>query len=332
MPVASRCLPCSSSIVCCSTLPHPTEACLKGFLGLAFLAAGTAPAAPVFLFLLGVFSGDPAKPWTATVVRGLKLIALGYVLNALRFGGPILLGSGFNLQAAGPMLTAYLAEVDILQVAGLSMILLATVSRLPARPWVLGGLVLGIPVVSPWLWGLGGNHPVWNLLWGTNEQTSFPFFPWVLYPLLGAWARDRLLSPGGWARPAVLVPALVAVVLGAEALLAEILPVGDYFRSGIGLHLVIGGFVVLWLGAWIKLGTWSWWSESRPARFLEFASRQVTAIYVVQWVLFGWLTLVPGLVGSSDGVAALVGLGVLIITFALVRWTPIPGWFTWFQR
>ena len=55
-------------------------------LGRALILLGTAPAAPVFMFIMGVFfihrhPGDMSYG----IKRGLKIWALGYVLNLVRF-------------------------------------------------------------------------------------------------------------------------------------------------------------------------------------------------------------------------------------------------------
>ena len=62
---------------------------LQSNLGKLVVISGTAPAAPVFMLIMGIFF---MRAKTAGlrygVVRGLKLLALGYLLNALRFAIP----------------------------------------------------------------------------------------------------------------------------------------------------------------------------------------------------------------------------------------------------
>jgi len=300
-------------------------------LGQGFLLLGTAPAAPVFMVVMGFLYGSSASSDVRSgVVRGLKLFAFGYALNILRFVIPGLL-AGWNptVQAfLGPEWWGPFFEVDILQLAGLSLALLAPVKRYVRDPRAVLALAAGVVVVSPLLWGVGGSF-VLDPLWGVGEHVSFPFFPWVAYPLLGlalagfaavATSASRVVRSWVVAGAAsLLVGAAIAVLTPADT---GILAFGDYYRSGLPVQLMLAGFVLLWLSL-------MWWLDERLSwrvipRYLTSLSRNITAIYVIQWMLIGWLAIVLGVMGLPSWAAALTAIPILAASHLLAlgyeRW------------
>jgi surface polysaccharide O-acyltransferase-like enzyme len=300
-------------------------------LGLAFLLLGTAPAAPVFMvamgFLFGASSRSGVRSW---LVRGLKLVALGYALNLLRFTLPLLIAGSPALEAPLSSPWTALLEVDILQLAGLSLLVLGPVKRWVRAPWAVVALAASVILVAPLLWGSRQGAAVFDPLWGTGANVSFPLFPWLAYPLLGlalaafatrATAAGRLMAR--WALAGGLCLVAGAGLLGLFPGAGGVLAAGDYFRSGVPVQLMLAGFALVWLPA-------LWWLDGRlrgtlAPRYLTSLSVHITPIYVIQWVLIGWLTIVGGVHGLPSWVAALLAVPVLAtshllaLSFAHVR-------------
>ena len=293
-------------------------------LGQAFLLLGTAPAAPVFMVVMGFLYGSSAgDDIRSGVVRGLKLFAFGYVLNLLRFVIPALLTGGSPpVQALlGPDWWGPFFEIDILQLAGLSLVLLALVKRYVRDPRVVLAVAVGVATVSPLLWGIGGGVLL-DPLWGVGDWVSFPLFPWVAYPLLGlslagftvrAASDGRLIRSWTYAGTAALLVGAALVVL--EPVETGILAFGDYYRSGLPVQFVLAGFVLLWLSL-------MWWLDERLSwrkvpRYLVSLSRNITAVYVIQWILIGWLAILFGVMDQPSWVAALAALPILIASHLL---------------
>jgi hypothetical protein len=69
----------------------------QSVVGKLVLLFGSAPAAPVFLFIMGIFLGRPDRGLRRGVRRGIKLIALGYLLNLLRSTLPSLVAGQANV-------------------------------------------------------------------------------------------------------------------------------------------------------------------------------------------------------------------------------------------
>lgn len=300
-------------------------------LGNIFVLLGTAPAAPVFMLIMGIFLGLSRKGGLETVWRGVKLLILGYILNLLRFSIPLLLAgdSGMDI-TSGETPLSLLLTVDIFQLAGLAMICSVPLKRFINKSWIIALVAALVALISPLLWGLYDRIYPLAMLWGEGRNIFFPLFPYLLYPLLGmALAglltnRERLAASGKW----LITAGIGAILLGAALLILEIDSPGDYHRSGPALHLIIAGFILLWLLLW-NLVEKKVSPENPILKLLYFWSKNVTSIYFIQWVLFGFSILIFGANEQVDYIAALIGAGVLLITDLTVRFTGIKRLFAW---
>ncbi len=293
-------------------------------LGAAFLLLGTAPAAPVFMVAMGFLFGSSTRTGARSgVVRGLQLFALGYALNLLRFVLPLLVkGDPRVIEFFGGTWWGAFFEIDILQLAGLSLIVLGPVKRYVRDPRLVLALAAAVAAVAPLLWGVGGGSVVLDPLWGVGEWVSFPLFPWLAYPLLGlslagftarATSAERLMRVWALAGTAAILAGAALVVLAPAR--SGILAFGDYYRSGLPVQLLLAGFVLLWLPL-------LWWLDRRLAwrtvpRYLTSLSRNITAVYLIQWVLIGWLAVGLGVFDQPSWLAALLGVPILVASHLL---------------
>jgi uncharacterized membrane protein len=294
-------------------------------LGNLFILLGTAPAAPVFILIMGIFAARSRRSVVSGMKRGAVLIVVGYGLNLVRFTVPMLLAGG--PYAAGKSPWELSLEVDIFQLTGLSLLVFSPMKKISAHPYALPVCILLILLVSPYLWGTGDWLPVLSPLWGAGANTMFPLFPWGCYFLLGLYVspyiRKEPLEPR--IRRGFLAAGLLLAAAGAASF--PFFPAGDYSRSGLSVHLLIMAFVLVWLvlsgfaAAWlgrshhaaVQAGLWVVYSWSR----------NVTAIYIVQWVIYGWSIFLFGANQLADYKAALLGLAVLTAAHLLVRYTGI---------
>jgi surface polysaccharide O-acyltransferase-like enzyme len=304
-------------------------------LGVTFLLLGTAPAAPVFMVAMGFLFGSSTRTGVRSgIVRGLQLFALGYALNLLRFVLPLLVrGDPHAIDAFGGTWWRAFFEIDILQLAGLSLIVLGPVKRYVRDPRLVLALAPTVAAVSPLLWGVGGGHVLLDPLWGAGDWVSFPLFPWLAYPLLGlalagfavrATSARRLMRAWALAGAAAVLAGAALVVLVPAG--SGILAFGDYYRSGLPVQLLLAGFVLLWLPL-------LWWLDRRLAwravpRYLTSLSRNITAVYLIQWVLIGWLAIGLGVFDQPSWLAALLGVPILVAShlLALGYHRLVAGW------
>ncbi|WP_409179025.1 heparan-alpha-glucosaminide N-acetyltransferase domain-containing protein [Brevibacillus fortis] len=285
-------------------------------LGNLFVLLGTAPAAPVFIFIMGVFAVRSKKSVAENMIRGCKIFAFGYVLNLLRFTIP------FSLAGDSGEAVSHFFMVDIFQLAGLSLIFFSAFKKLAEHVIILPAFILGILLISPYLWGLKSALSIFDPLWGAGANTQFPLFPWGVYFLLGMYVSKHLQTQKLEAQinKKFLIGSLILGIAGAA--LFPLFPIGDYNRSGLAIHLLMMSFIFLWMVLAdyfvTKLNKSGFQKLLQP---IYFWSSQVTGIYIIQWVIFGWSVLLLGLQQMTDYSAMILGFVVLLVTDVLLRFT-----------
>lgn len=347
-------------IICHPVIVYGTSRVLEGPLGVfAEKVIGTFPGAPVFMILMGIFFVFPnARPASVRIARGVKLFLLGLVLNCLRLVFPYLIAKLVNPAAITniqyltpnsdfPVLWQLFYFMDILTFAGLAFILLALFDLFLKKDWhwiVLGLLVASI---APALWGTGRDwgifyplvQPFWGnaLAQGLDGDTSFPVFPWLVYPIVGVLIGRAFLA--GDAFGAVLKKMLVAaVLLGAVGgLMVFVSPqnqFGDFYRMYPGGTFLCVAFDLLWIGMFMlftKFGVFQ-----KALDYLIFWSKNITLIYLVQWVLVGFGIVLLGYrqLDNSWIILALILLLFVLSYFTTVkllrssRFMSVLNWFT----
>lgn len=290
---------------------------------------GTGPGAPTFMFLMGVyFIYARPKPTSYYVRRGLQLIALGYILNVLRFLIPVGVILFFEVPKEvflpwTPL--TFFKDIDILQFAGLALIIMAYIRRRLHRPVFLLALIVISALAAPHLWGLkSGFTPLdWilELLWGKNIYTVFPFFPWIVYPLTGYLFGQLMISNDlstTFFRKACLFGFLLYI---SGMLISSTDPAfhyGDYFRAGYGGTLVMIGFAMFYVSGveliCRRIGV------QKKIKIAAYLSDNLTALYIIHWTIIGWLMISGAPNKLSLGMCflfmllvAVLSLGVLIV-------------------
>lgn len=284
-----------------------------------FVLLGGAPAAPVFMLIMGVFLMRSKASTKKNIFRGIKIILLGYLLNLLSFTIPLLVaGENEYIYFAGEMPLDMLFSVDILQLAGLSIILGTLIKKIINNKIAAPLIILTILIISPLLCEYFGDNNLFSILWGKGNTVLFPFFPWFAYPLLGMYLSKYLLDMASIKINLKKLALYGSPVLIIGLLSLVIVPVGGCGRRGILAHLWIFGFVFEWL----PLCYWAFQkidAKNAIVRTLVFWSKNVTAMYFFQWLLFGWSILLFDVNKQSAIVAALIGSLVLIMTHFIVK-------------
>ena len=284
---------------------------------------GSAPSAPTFMFLMGASQAFSTRTSVRRGIRrGIELLALGYLLNLLRGTLPILITTRLGIitldEIAPRTAVSEFWFVDILQHAGVALIVLAIVRRYLPRPYQW--LLLSVPVAicSPLLWDRMTGWPVvdWllNLFWGTGEHINHAIFPWLSYALVGmavgAWtlaSTRRHALFGGM----VLTGACLAAIAAAIGHADPQFPNGGYPAARPIIVAWITGFVLCWTGI-CHLVT-SVVPANPVFRLLYTWSKNVTAFYFIQWLLIYWGVAVVGfrkcsLLGTVLSMAVVIAL------------------------
>jgi len=268
------------------------------------------PAAPLFMIVMGVGTVYSRRQDAGYAIgRGASLLLLAYVLSAARGYIPWSLGIklGFLARDAVPYgdVLQSLLEVDILHFAGLCFILIG-VLRAAKVPWgaypvvglVLGGLnylVRGISV------GQAHLDSILGLFWGASETSYFPFLSWVMYPMVGvafghilknSSDKRRLYLQSLLAGSAVFLIAMC--VSGFRFMYYMGFPEEHayvYYHQDLIANAVNGSLALVWLCVVYFL---SGVFPAAVSQKLLYWSRELTPIYVIHWVLIGWLALLTG--------------------------------------
>jgi len=258
---------------------------------------GAQPAAPVFMFCMGVglvytrhnTPGEFAR-------RGLKLLITGYLLNLYRtafvVGGA--LSGALGEQPLLPLVSAFALCVDILPFAGLAFIFFAVMKKLKVSPAFATLIVFLLLVVANILPDVGGGEQwysyVAGLLWYQNNFTSFPLFQWLVFPMAGVLFGRQLKATTDKRRFYLVALAIGVVVFALTTLLACSRGIAlrtffttDYFDMNLLRATWSLAIVLILLAAYYFLV--GGLHEGRLYRLAGFCSRNINKIYLWQWIL-----------------------------------------------
>lgn len=258
---------------------------------------GSPPGAPVFMFLLGcgIIYSKRSTP-EQVLKRGLKMLGLSYIFNALVYVLPYAISALINqdIEILEDSWTQ-IYDADILQFASFAFIFFALVLKLKMKPWHVLVTALGLSGIGMLLNALVPEVDSYVLqaitgpFWGTHEGSYFPFTSWILYPAAGyafAYVLKRTdnkkklylsVSPIG----AVVYLAMTFILLNYYEW--DLLMDGEYYYTqNIFFNIMFIGFVFLWLGICYAI----YHILAKPVmKVLEKFSSNVTIIYVCQYIL-----------------------------------------------
>lgn len=262
--------------------------------GIGQLAGGPF-SAPVFMFAMGVgmvYSGNHFPAYL--IRRGIKLMLLGLVVNIGEFFLPHfladnLLGKGDLFPIAGGLL---LFCVDILAFAGLALILTGLLKKLNLSSGQVAAMAFVLSAIGSLVRFHDFGNDVINLTAGyligsAGGFTAFPLFNWFLFPAVGMLCGEYYIRCNDKKKLLCLWPLGLAVST-AYFVISWFIPGGFlseihhyYFLTTIDALfclMCIYGIIGLCYSVSLFL--------SDPARrFISRVSKNLNAIYVIQWFL-----------------------------------------------
>ncbi|REK76862.1 acyltransferase family protein [Paenibacillus paeoniae] len=277
---------------------YTQEQSLYGYI-VQFL--GGIPAAPVFMFLLGVgiVYSKRSTPFLL-LKRGLILIAAGYVFNLFRLVLPTWINSVRGWEEYTDSFTVFYENffvVDILQFSGIAMLFFACFHRLQAsnREYllVLSLLMIANLALLPYIPYIetAANLPFLSMLIGTSDFSYFPFLTWIPYPIAGYVFGTFLIRAANksvYYKRLLAVSSAIIVIYMLLAVYAG-LPSGyeseqAYYHHTLSVNLFYIAFILSWISCLYFI--------SKPLRLvagklLESASALTTEIYVIHFLLIG---------------------------------------------
>jgi uncharacterized membrane protein len=268
-----------------------TESVYNSTGGKLVLFLGGPPVAPVFMILFGYFIAQSRQSAGQLMLRGAGIFALGMGLNlALNFNLILSVTNGSIEQDIWP----YIFGVDILQFAGISLIIITIIKGIEKN----GILLLTLCILSA-LAGqhLAGRTPESTALqyisaffYGSTKWSYFPLFPWLAYPLAGMifyklQTQYNLKIRNTYTKMiAYLLSATVlAFTIGNAVSVSSDLPA--YYHHGILFFIWVILFVSLYA---LCLDRVNAFAGNTPAlRYIKWLGQHVTLIYAIQWILIG---------------------------------------------
>jgi len=265
-----------------------------GLAGKISLALGGVPAAPVFMLVMGYFLAYKEKDGREMIYRGVKLFLAGILLNI-----------GLNLHLAFKVfyegwdefvnIYHYWFGVDILHLAGLSLVVMGLVHYIFKSnwiPWLI--LALVIPSIGFVIEPYQGVNPLLSYLfafiYSHAEWSYFPLVPWLAYPLTGYAFRLAEM------KYSILTGKTNVKMIAGGVLLILILISGSYgvnIMTNLPLYYHHGVLFFAW-----AIGLSLVWAiivntlaktifDNSVNRYIRWLGENVTLVYIVQWLIIG---------------------------------------------
>jgi uncharacterized membrane protein len=264
-------------------------------------------AAPVFMFIMGILFGYSSNTSVRkNIMRGFLILLLGYGLNFFRGTLPILFGlwTGlFSEEDLDHSASFYMIENDILQFAGIAIIIMSVVRRV--LPWKYSGLVSGLILtfIYPYVWQLTTDKTVVNymitLFTGTGDYSYFPQLPWLVFPFIGmTYGTKMRISNDN------ITFYRFSFIIGLVAFVSCIMWIvlydqgiwkawytGDY-RQGQLSPIILLTFISFQLSflpfCYFLINRLQ---DTTIIKCFSRWSNNVTLFYCIQWIIIGWLCI-----------------------------------------
>lgn len=265
---------------------------LTGLLGKISLFIGGPSAAPLFLAIMGYYIAHQRHTFRYDVIRGIKLMVLGILLNVVR-NAYTLFDVFSGKTDAGVWHIIF--GTDILVLAGISLVAMAILIKI-LRGHVLAYLALIVvflllQYVIPPVEKMMPDSVILPFFYGKYPNAQFPFVPWFAYVLAG---YTFYLFKKFFVADQFKHSHTIKIILGSVSgiLLILTLPFGFgvsvnntlFYHHGILFFLFCVNYLFWWLliANAIVAGV-----NNKLTAYFEFIGRNVTAFYVIFMILAG---------------------------------------------
>jgi len=296
---------------------------LNGLLGKISLFIGGPSAAPVFLAIMGYYIAHQRHTFRNDVIRGIKLMALGILLNAVR--NAFTLFDIFSGKTNAD-LWHIVFGTDILILAGISLVAMAILIKI-LRGHVLAYLALIIvflllQYVIPPVEKMMPNSVILPFFYGKYPNAQFPFIPWFAYVLAG---YTFYLFKKFFVADQFKHSQTIKIILGllSGILLVLTLPFGFgvsvnytlFYHHGMLFFLFCVNYLFWWL---LIANTIVARVDNKLTGYLEFIGKNVTVFYVIFMILAGNFAVLYQ--KRLDYLMLFIGFVILLTATSLFVW------------
>ena len=264
----------------------------ESLFGKTSLFLGGPFAAVVFMLVMGYFIARNKSSMAQNMFRGVQIFILGFLLNfGLNFH--LLLKIRFADWPYNPL--EYLFGVDILYLAGMSIVVLSVLKSIKkgqeAAALILLVAVIGLTDFMNLKLTADNHYYILPFIAGNYSWSYFPLFPWLAYPLAGfIFARYepkiKLFAENNKTASISIISAVaLGVLLYAKQGINTTINLPAYYHHTLMFILWAIGLSVLWallLKFAVKL-----LPGAAVTNFFCYIGKNITLFYVIQWLIIG---------------------------------------------
>ena len=244
------------------------------------------------MMVMGYFMARNRKSFQQNLGRGIKVFGVGLLLNiGLNFH--LLLKIRFAGWQIDPF--EYIFGVDILYLAGLSLIFLSVLKNLKkGKEWVALVLVFVITGATAFMNKemMSTERNYWMpFIAGTYSWSYFPLFPWLAYSLAGfaffffEGKIRSFIKKQKWIFTMILSVIAAMVLIFSKWGYETTIYLPAYYHHTFLFALWVFGVVILWVTMMQFVAKRI--PDNPVIVFLRWLGNNITVFYVVQWLIIG---------------------------------------------
>lgn len=307
---------------------------LHYFVG-AFLSYTLGAGTYMFCMGVGISYSRRSNP-KYMFIRGLVLIAAGYLLEFLKSGlVNIVVGAFFNSEYLADWYIDCLAT-NIFHFAGLFFIVYAIFKKLKIKDmyFLIFTVILGI--IGSFFTNLNFNDSLVNhfvgLFLGTFDpnisfetHSYFPFFNWCLIPALGIFFGKilRRCKNKNWLYSRVSVIGLLLFAIYTTICMPNSIGIFNFLQNGFYHHSIFGSLANI-CACLMVYGIYFAIAKILPNGFIKFITtiaKNISFFYIIHFIIIKWFWIIPSQIHNiyyfDDTQVMLFALAVLLLTLTL---------------
>ncbi|GAE64776.1 DUF1624 domain-containing protein [Chryseobacterium indologenes] len=297
---------------------------------IVFLGRGTS----IFLICMGItFMTSSHQSLGSALKRGVLLVLAGLFMNFMKFMIPFIFGFApdnfiqkYGWNAPIEQQYVYLVQLgDILQLAGMSLLFVGFIREYVKNKYVILVIGLLVALVSREVSGINADVPVINyildLLFSTDypAYVYFPVFPWMSFIIIGMFF-GKWFQELKYDSKKLFKNMLYAGLLFIAVVAPLVFKYGKYNYNGF-YHMGPGG--VIYFAGWTLIFLWIIFritlnvKKNRFMQLLQYCSKNLTSMYMIQWILISWGKGIFGYRQHEIGYVMVLIVLYIVLTFSV---------------